>query len=311
MSLYIRHLLTLKDYTRKELEGLIDLAIKIKKNPDKYSKSLENKTFVMLFEKTSTRTRCSFEAGMTQLGGHAIFLDWKSSQLSIGAELADEIRSIERYSDAIGARVMKHETLEKMISFVKKPVINMLSEKHHPCQALGDMLTIKEHFGKLNGLKLVFTGIANNVSNSLVDAGTKLGMKVVLAVPEKHPPALDPELESMAKKTGLYFETKDLKEAVKDADVLYTDTWVDMELISDPNFAKEKERRLKALMPYQVSSKLLEETGSKAKIMHCLAAHVGYEITRDAIEHPKSIIFEQAENRMHIQKAILLSLIKR
>ena len=304
-----KHLLTLRDYPKKEIEAIIDLAIKIKKAPKEYSKRLENKTLVMLFEKSSTRTRVSFESGMTQLGGHAIFLDWQSSQLSIGAELVDEVRSIERYADIIAARVKKHETLKEMTEKVKKPVINMLSEKYHPCQGLGDMMTIKEKFGKLKGLKLVYTGIANNVSNSLVAAGTKLGMKVVLAVAEQHPVSLDRQLIKEAKSTGLFKQTKDLKGEMKDADVIYTDTWVDIEFMKDPKFAKEKARRLKTFMPYQANAKLLKETRSKAKIMHCLAAHVGYEITRDAIDHPNSIVFDQAENRLHAQKGLMLYLL--
>ena len=305
----MKHLLTLKEYTKKDITQIIDLGIKIKKNPEKYSKALKNKTLVMLFEKSSTRTRTSFEAGMTQLGGHAIFLDWQSSQLSIGAELKDEVRSIERYADIIAARVKKHQTLQEIVKYVKKPVINMLCEKYHPCQGLGDMMTIKEKFGKFKGLKLVFTGIANNVSNSLVVAGTKLGMKVTLAVPEQHPISIDKQLIKNAEATGLFELTKDLKRTVKDADVIYTDTWIDMEFMNNPKFAKEKERRLKTFMPYQVNAKLLKETGSKAKIMHCLAAHVGYEITRDAIDHPNSIIFDQAENRLHVQKAIMALMI--
>ena len=242
MNLKGKNILTLKDFSKQELEYLINLGIKIKKNPRKYQNKLKGKTLAMLFEKSSTRTRTSFEAGMTQLGGHAIFLDWNSSQLSIGAELKDEVRSIERYCDAISARVRKHSTLEEIARFVKKPVINMLCEKYHPCQALGDMMTIKEKFGKLEGLKLVYTGIANNVSNSLVEAGTKLGMKVTLAIPEKDLDAIDTELESQAKATGLYEETKDIKSSLQDADIIYTDTWVNMEFMNDPKFAKKKER---------------------------------------------------------------------
>jgi len=304
-----RDMLNLKGYSREELEYLIDLGIKIKNNPEKYYDSLKRKTLVMLFEKSSTRTRTSFEAGMNQLGGHAIFLDWESSQLAIGAELKDEARSIERYCECISARVRKHKTLEVIAESVEVPVINMLCEKYHPCQALGDMMTIKEHLGNLKGKKLVFTGIANNVSNSLVAAGTKLGIQVTLAVPEKDPDAIDPELEKIAKKTGLYEETKDLKSAVEDADIVYTDTWVNIEFMTDPKFKEEKERRFKVFKPYQVNAQLLEETGSNAKLMHCLPAHIGYEITRDAVDHPNSIMFDQAENRMHIQKSILVSLI--
>jgi len=307
MNLKGRNILTLKDFSKKELEYLIDLGIKIKRNPKKYQNKLKRKVMVMLFEKPSTRTRTSFESGMSQLEGHAIFLDWKSSQLSIGAELKDEVKSIERYCDVIGARVRKHSTLQEIAKSAKKPVVNMLCEKYHPCQALGDMMTIKEHIGSLKGKKLVYTGIGNNVSNSLVAAGTKLGMEVILAIPEKDPDAVDPELESQARATGLYEETTDLVLAVKDADIIYTDTWVNMEFMNDPKFAKEKERRIELLKPYQVNAELLKN--SHAKIMHCLAAHVGYEITRDAIDNPNSIIFDQAENRLHIQKAILVSVV--
>ncbi len=309
MELKGRDMLHLKDYSSEELGYLVNLGIEIKKNPEKYYDSLKRKTLVMLFEKSSTRTRTSFEAGMNQLGGHAIFLDWKSSQLAIGAELKDEARSIERYCECIAARVRKHETLQMIANSVEVPVINMLCEKYHPCQALGDMMTIKEHLGSLKGKKLVFTGIANNVSNSLVTTGTKLGMQVTLAVPEKDPSAIDPELEKMAKKTGLYEETKDLKSVVEDADIVYTDTWVNIEFMTDPKFKKEKERRFKVFKPYQVNAQLLEETGSDAKLMHCLPAHIGYEITRNAVDHPNSIMFDQAENRMHIQKAILVSVL--
>jgi ornithine carbamoyltransferase len=304
-----RDLLTLKDYSKEELEYLIKLGLKIKNNPQKFRNKLDQKTMVMLFEKTSTRTRTSFEAGMTQLGGHAIYLDWKSSQLSIGAELRDEARSLERYCDVIGARVFKQSTLEEMSKYIRIPVINLLSDKFHPCQALGDIMTIKEKFGKLEGLKMVYTGIGNNVSNSLVVAATKLGMKITLAIPERDPDSIDDELEKQAKITNLYKKTKKLRSNLEDVDILYTDTWVDMEMINDPRFKEERERRYKTFKPFQVSAKLIEETGTKAKIMHCLAAHVGYEITRDAIDHPRSIIFDQAENRLHIQKAILVSLV--
>jgi ornithine carbamoyltransferase len=309
MDLKGRDMLNLKDYSQEELEYLIDLGIKIKNNPEKYYDSLRRKTLVMLFEKSSTRTRISFEAGMNQLGGHAIFLDWKSSQLSIGAELKDEARSIERYCECIAARVRKHETLQVITNSVQVPVINMLCEKYHPCQGLGDIMTIKDHLGSLKGKKLVFTGIANNVSNSLVAAGTKLGMRITLAVPEKDPNAVDPELEKMARKTGLYEETTDLESAVKDADIVYTDTWVNIEFMTDPKFKEEKGRRVKVFKPYQLNAELLEKTGSDAKLMHCLPAHIGYEITRDMVDHANSIMFDQAENRMHIQKSILVSLI--
>jgi ornithine carbamoyltransferase len=306
-------MLSLKDYSGDELNEIINMAITIKKNPAKYEKALKNKTLIMLFQKTSTRTRLSFEIGMTQLGGHAVYLDWRTTQFLI-ADFIDEIRATMRFGDILMYRPLKHESLVKAADVATIPIINALCEKYHPCQALGDMLTIKEKFGKLKGLTLVYTGIANNVSNSLVDAGTKLGMKVILAVPETDPESVDEELNDQAKKTGLYEITKDLKGAVKNADVLYTDTWINMEFFDKDGkvvdkFRHEFERRKTVFAPYQVNAKLLKETGSNAKIMHDMACHVPYEITRDAIDHPNSIIFDQAENRLHVQKAIMLYLL--
>jgi|GEM_PF-1683 len=306
----VRHMLHLKDYTGAELREIIELALKIKKNQKDYWTALDHKTLIMLFQKTSTRTRASFETGMTQLGGHAMFLDWRTTQLD-KAGLGDEAKCLERYGELIAGRLMKHKDLVSMAEAVRVPVINMCCEKYHPCQGLGDMLTMYEHAGHLNGLHLVYTGIANNVSNSLVTAGTKLGVKITLAVPEKDPDAMDLELEAAARKTGNYDETLDFESALKTADFVYTDTWINMEYFSDPKFAEEKERRIKAFKPYQISADVLRRTGSHAKVMHCLPAHLGYEITRDAVDHVNSVIFDQAENRLHIQKAIMIWILQK
>ncbi len=306
----VRHLLHFKDYTGAELREILDLAHKIKASPKEYWFALDHQTLVMLFQKNSTRTRVSFETGLTQLGGHAIFLDWKNTQLD-KASLPDEARCLARYGNMIAARLKKHSDIEQIAAYSRVPVINMLCEKYHPCQSLADLLTIEEHLGKLEGKNIVYTGIANNVSNTLVDAGTKLGANVILAVPEKDPDALDPELEAAAMATGRYHETTDLLEVMPTADVVYTDTWVNMEHFDDPKFAAEKARREKLFAPYQVSAALLEKTGSHALIMHDLPAHDGYEITRDAIEHPNSIIFDQAENRLHAQKAVMVWLLQK
>ena len=300
-------LLTLKEWDSEIIKQVIDKAIEIKNDKQGYYDILKNRTMIMYFEKASTRTRLSFEAAMTELGGHAIFLDKRTSQVSI-SELKDEIRAMARYADIIMARVKKHKTLVEMVENIDIPVINGCCEKYHPCQALADAMTMIEHEGDLGGKKLVWLGIANNVSNSLLMTCVKLGAKVTLCIPEKDPDAIDSNLEEKAKKTGLYEETTDLSE-IKDADFVYTDTWINMEFIADPNFATEKERRVKALTPFQLNKSLLDKYGCKAKLMHCMPCHIGYEITRDAIEHPNSIIFDQAENRLHLQKAVILKLL--
>ncbi|HNT30351.1 MAG TPA: ornithine carbamoyltransferase, partial [bacterium] len=244
-------MLHLKDFTGEELREIVELAVKIKNNQKEYWYALDHKTLIMLFQKTSTRTRASFETAMTQLGGHGMYLDWQTTQLD-KASLPDEAKCLERYGDAIVARLKKHADLVVMAEAVNIPVVNLCDEKYHPCQGLGDMLTIYEKSGKLEGVKLVYAGIANNVSNSLVTAGTKLGVKVTLAVPEKDPDAFDPELEAAAKATGNYTEAVSLEQALEGADYVYTDTWVNMEFFKDPSFAAEKERRIRTLKPYQV-----------------------------------------------------------
>ena len=306
VMLMVKNLISLKELTTKDIENIIDKAIEIKKSPEKFYNALSHKTLAMIFQKTSTRTRVSFETGMTQLGGHAIYLDWRTTQFAM-SEIKDEIRFMARCVDIVMARLIKNADLMEMAKYCTVPLINGLCEKYHPCQTLGDLMTVKEHLGKLKGLNLVYLGIANNVSNTLTVGCTKAGMNFTLCVPERHPISLDQELLDDAKKTGLYIEENNPKKAVKDADVVYTDSWVDMELFFNPKFEKEKERRMKTFMPYQLNAGLLKN--SKALIMHDMPMHIGYEITRDVIESPKSIIFDQAENRLHIQKAIMLYLL--
>ena len=301
------NLLNLKDWDAKIIKQLISKAIKIKNNKQEDYGSLKNKSMVMYFEKSSTRTKLSFETAMTELGGHAVFLDKRTSHASI-SELKDEIRAVARYAALIMARVKKHETLLEMAENINIPIINGCCERYHPCQALADVMTMIEHGGFLKGKKLVWLGIANNVSNSLIRVCTRLGVKVSLCIPEKDPDAEDTQLEEEAKKTGLYEETTDLS-VINDADFIYTDTWINMEFISDPKFAAEKQRRIKAFMPFQLNKALLDKYNCQAKLMHCMPCHIGYEITRDAVEHPNSIIFDQAENRLHLQKAVILRLL--
>ncbi len=303
-----RHMLNFKDWSGKELQQILDLAIRVKNNQPEYWKALDHLTLGMIFQKTSTRTRVSHEVAMTQLGGHAIYLDWRSTNLIL-AEMKDEVRYLARNVDAIMARVLTFEQVQEMAEYSRVPVINGCDNKYHPTQALADFQTILEHKGHLEGIHLVYVGIHNNVANSLLEGGTKLGMKITLVIPEVNQASLDQELMTAAEKTGLYQHTLDIKAAVAKADVVYTDAWVDMEFFLDPKFADEKKRRIDKMLPYQLNEELLKE--SRALIMHDMPIHTGYEISRGAIESPNSIIFDQAENRLHAEKAVLLTLLGR
>ena len=300
----VKHMLNFKNWSAEELKGLLELALKVKRNQKQYHQALAHFTLGMIFQKTSTRTRVSFEVAMTQLGGHSVFLDWRSTNLVL-AELKDEIRYLDRNVDAIMARVLTHEQVQEMADFSRVPVINGCDNMYHPTQALADFLTIIEHKGKLEGINLVYIGIHNNVVNSLVEGGTKLGMKITTVTPEFNEPSRDQELLDEAARTGLFEQTLDLKAAVAKADVVYTDTWVDMEYFMDPKFEAEKKRRIEKMLPYQLNEELLKD--SNALIMHDMPIHPGYEIDRWAIESPNSIIFDQAENRLHAEKAVLLT----
>jgi len=304
----MRHLINFKNWTPQEVEVLIDKAIEIKKDPAKYRNALQDKSLAMIFQKTSTRTRVSFEVAMTQLGGHAIYLDWLTTQFKL-ADISDEVKYLSRNVDCIMARLKRNVDLMKMASASQVPVINGCDEKYHPCQAIADLMTIKEHKGKLRELKLVYIGVHNNVCNSLIEACTMTGMQITTVTPITHEPAQDAELLEKAKKTGLYNATLDVKNAVKDADAVYTDTWVDMELFLDPKFKEEKEKRIKLMIPYQINGKLME--GSNALVMHDMPIHRGYEISGEMIEAPNSIIYDQAENRLYSEKAILLKLLNK
>jgi len=302
------HLLTLKDWTPTQIEEVIEKSIEIKKNPTHYRTLLRDKSLAMIFQKTSTRTRVSFEVAMTQLGGHALYLDWRTTNLVL-ADVRDETCYMSRNVDCIMARLLKHADLRAMAEASRVPVINGCDEKYHPCQAIADIMTIKEKKGKLKGLKLVYIGVHNNVCNSLIVGCTKAGVKITAVTPVKNEAAIDKELITIAKKTGLYEITLDVKKAVKEADIVYTDTWVDMEFFLDPKFKEEKEKRIKLMMPYQINKQLMR--GSDALIMHDMPIHRGYEISADMIQNPKSIIFDQSENRLHTAKAILLKLLSK
>ncbi len=300
------HLLTLKDWSSKEINEIVDSSLEIKKKPEEYEFVLEDLSLAMIFQKTSTRTRLSFEVAMTQLGGHSIYMDWMTTNLVL-ADCGDETRSISGYVDGIMARVLRNSDLRAMAKASRVPVINGCDERYHPCQIIADLVTIKEKKGCLKGLKLAYIGVHNNICNSLIEGCTKAGMEIVTVTPLVNEASVDEELLEAAKDTGLYGNSIDVKAAVEDCDVVYTDTWVDMEFFLDPEFRKEKEKRIKLMLPYQVNRKLLGD--SDALIMHDMPIHRGYEISDDIIEDPNSVIYLQSENRLYSAKAILLKLL--
>jgi ornithine carbamoyltransferase len=299
-------LLTLDTWSADDILSTVEEGLAIKDQPDRYAEMLQGKTLAMLFQKTSTRTRVSFEVGMHQLGGQAVFLDWSATNFGL-ADLADEAQVLSRYADVIMARMLRHNDLRQLASGSEVPVINGCCDRYHPCQALGDLLTILEVRGTLDGAHVVYVGVRNNVCNSLIEACTKAGVRITAVTPEVNGPAEDQELIARASATGLFAETLDLDAAIADADFIYTDTWIDMEFFNNPEFEDEKNRRIKAFQPYQINADLLAKT--KALAMHCLPAHKGYEITGDVMASNRCIAVDQAENRMPIQKAVLMRMI--
>ena len=311
----MKHLISLKEQSKEDILEILEIAQKLKldRKKGKINKYLENKTLIMLFQKTSTRTRLSFEAAMTELGGHAIFLDTRTSQLGL-ADFKDEIQAIMRFGDALMFRALKSEDVKLAASFNRLPVIDACSEKYHPAQSLSDLLTMAEYSKGLQNIKkIVWLGIENNVSNTLMLACAKMGINIVLVSPEVDSSSVDYELNQQAVTTGMVTRTLNLKEALTGADYVHTDTWMNMEFFDNgkvkPEFEKLYFSRKEKFMPYQLNAELINTYCPQARIMHCMPCHVGYEISKDAIEHKNSVIFDQAENRMHMQKAILLWLL--
>jgi ornithine carbamoyltransferase len=282
----MKHIESIGSLSRDEIFGVFELAFKIKKEPQKYSDLLKGKTMALWFEKPSLRTRASFEAGMTQLGGHAIYLDKKT--LHSKAEVADEIKCLDKYVDIIVSRVFSQETILEMCESSRVPVINALSDKYHPCQALADLMTIYETFKDPQAITIAYVGDGNNVCNSLIAVSKKVEIKINVATPRELKPIEEPS-----------FWSEDPKEAVKDASVVYTDTWVSM------GFEEKKDELEAMLSPYQVNKSLI---GDKY-FMHCLPAIRGKEVTDEVIDSQKSLVFQQAENRLHVQKALILKVL--
>jgi ornithine carbamoyltransferase len=300
------HLLNFKELNGNQLAELVEKGVEIKHYPERFVTALEGRSCALIFQKTSTRTRVSFEVAMTQLGGHALFIDWRTTNFAL-ADLGDEVRYLSRNVDCIMARLVRNADLETMAAASRVPVVNGCDEKYHPSQAIADLITVRERKGKLKGSKLVYVGIHNNVCNSLIEGCTKTGVRIVTVAPIFNEPSRDDELLGEAKRTGLWESSLDVKEAVKDADFVYTDTWVDMEFFTDSRFAAEKEKRVKVMMPYQVNGELLK--GSNAFVMHDMPIHRGFEITPEVIQGERSVIYEQAENRLYSAEAILLRLL--
>jgi len=245
----MRHMLHFRNWTGEELLNLVKKGLDVKQNPSRYVRALKGKTLAMVFQKTSTRTRGSFEAGMTQLGGHAIYLDWRTTNFVL-ADVRDETRCLDKYADIIMARLLRHADLEKMAGVSRVPVVNGCCEKYHPTQVLADLLTMYEIKHRLMDTRLVYVGVHNNVCNSLIEGCTKTGVDITAVTPETNQPSIDAELLAAAEKTGLYRKTLNLREAAKDADFIYTDSWVDMEFFLDPKFEKEKKGRINLMTPY-------------------------------------------------------------
>ena len=300
------HLENFKELSGQQINALVETGIEIKQNPKKYKKVLEAKSLALIFQKTSTRTRVAFEVAMTQLGGHALYIDWRTTNFTL-ADIYDEVKYLSRNVDCIMARLLKNADFQRMTAASLVPVINGCDEKYHPSQAIADLITIKERKDKLKGLKLAYIGVHNNVCNSLIEGCTKTGMEITTVTPIVNEQAIDDELIAAGKKTGLWKTSLDVKTVVADADFVYTDTWIDMEFFTDPKFTTEKEDRLKQMMPFQINGDLLGE--SKAYIMHDMPIHRGYEISSDLVESSKSVIYEQAENRLYSAKAILCKLL--
>ena len=306
MSLKGRHLLTLYDFTKEELNLFLKAGeeLKLKSKMGEKTPILSGKKLGMIFEKPSTRTRVSFEVAMYELGGHAIYLSSNELQLKRGETIADTARVLSRYLDGIMARVFSHKDLVELAKHSTIPVINGLSDMFHPCQILGDLLTIKEKKGRLDGVKLTYLGDGNNVCHSLMIGGVKMGLKVVVATPKEYQP--DPEVIKMAKECekdgGELILIEDPIEAVRDSDVIYTDVWVSMG-------QEDSEIKKKKLLPYQVNKDLVKYAKDDYIFMHCLPAHRGEEVVDEVIDSENSVVFDQAENRLHIQKGILALLL--
>jgi ornithine carbamoyltransferase len=307
----MKDLISLRDWSADQIKQVLDLATKIKSDPVAYKHAMEQKTLLMIFEKPSLRTRLSFEAGMTQMGGHAIYYHTENSPMGSGKEsISDSMKTASRFVDIIMARLYNHDDLIEMASQSTVPVINALTNDSHPCQILADLLSIQEKKGILKNLKIAYVGDGfNNVTHSLMTGATKLGLDIAVASPYGDQYMPSEEITNLCRSYandsgGSVFVTNSAEEAVKGADVIYTDSWMSYHIPED-----QKSDRIELFMPYQVNKDLLSLAKPDAIFMNCLPATRGCEQTADVIDGPQSIVFDQAENRLHAQKAVMLSLV--
>ena len=306
-KLGVHDLISERDLTRADLNLIFEVAQRIKAAPGSYARALQGKQLALIFEKPSLRTRVTFEVGMTSMGGFAVYLDHAKPRLGERESIKDIARNLERWVDAIVARTFAHSAVVELAENAAIPVINGLTELFHPCQGIADFFTLGEKFGRLKGLKLAYVGDGNNICNSLMITGSKLGVSINVATPagfEPKPEIVD-EAKACAKKTGAKLQIfRDPVEAVAGANVVYTDTWVSM----GQEFAAHMRSQIFA--PYQVSDALMAAADPGAVFMHCLPATRGQEVAADVIDSPRSIVYDQAENRLHVQKALLLLLLQ-
>lgn len=299
-----RDFLTIWDLTKDEIENLIKRALELKSGADKNKCPLIGKSIGLFFEKPSTRTRVSFEVGIYQLGGQSIYLSPKEMQIGRGESIADTARVLSRYLDGMVLRLYSHSTIEEFAIYSTVPVINGLSDLHHPCQALGDLMTIFEKKGRLKEIRLAYIGDGNNVANSLIEAAALTGINLTIACPEGYEP--DPDVLDRAREeaAGDILILRNPKEAASRADVIYTDVWVSM------GQEKEEEKKKIKFKEYQINSQLLQCAKNDVIVLHCLPAHRGEEITDEIMDGKNSAVFDQAENRLHAEKALLEFLVK-
>ncbi|MFD1007641.1 MULTISPECIES: ornithine carbamoyltransferase [Oceanisphaera] len=302
----MQHLLSLKDYSKQQIEQILNLAKDLKANPEKYADALKGKSVVTLFEKPSLRTRVTLDIGINRLGGHAVYLDSQNGAMGSRETVQDFAANLSRWCQAIVARVYDHQTLVEMAKYAQVPVINSLCNLYHPCQALADYMTIAEQHDDLSKVHLVYVGDGNNVTNSLLLAGAILGATVTSVCPRGRnvDAQVLKEAEALAAISGGKVQVADSLDEVTDIDVLYTDTWVSM------GDETPLDKVAEVFMPYQINQAMLDKTGAK-QVLHCQPAHRELEITSEVMDGPASFILDQAENRMHVQNAVLLTLINR
>jgi ornithine carbamoyltransferase len=302
----MRDLVSTRDLSPSEVRSVLDLAAVVKARPSDFRRTLEGKQLVMFFEKPSLRTRLTFEAGMASLGGTAFFMDQTGGRIDARESLHDIAHNVERWVDAMVLRTFAHSTVENMAAHASIPVINALSDLEHPCQALADFSVLEERFGDVKNVTLAYVGDGNNVAHSLLLTGAMLGSHVRVATPQGYQPNAEivAAAEEIAQETGASLELfSDPSRAVTGADAVYTDAWASM------GQEHESDTRIPIFKPYQVNGKLMAKAASRALFMHCLPAHRGQEVTNEVMDSPQSVIFDQAEGRLHVQKAILMLLL--